>query len=407
MPVQARRRLSSNESSRPPGTGSSTPRGRRSRGGGSTRATRAAGRRTRGKDPGWARILVIAGAVLMMASGGAIVGSKWLISQATGGIEQANLLGIAGKTDAEGGDSLEGPIDMLLLGVDARPDWEESDTRADSIIILHIPATHDQAYLISIPRDTEVQIPAFAKSGYGGGTAKATEAFFHGAQNGAGYAGGAQLMAATIKKLTGISFDGAAIIDFGGFKSVIDALGGIPICVDQDTASRHMTLVDGKPMWNAEAKQVGGQKERVVHKKGCRQMQGWAALDFSRQRYGLDNGDYDRQKNQQKLIKGIAKKAMADGATTNPLKLKELMRAAGEAFVLDTGSTPIPDFVFTLRGVAANDLMMLRTNGGTFNGNGAGREEIDSLSQQMFQAVKNDELAEFVFANPAVLAGKQ
>ena len=103
--------------------------------------------------------------------------------------------------------------------------------------MLHIPASHDQAYLVSIPRDTEVKVPAFPKSKYPGGTAKATEAFFHGAQNGGGWAGGAQLMAATIKNLTGISFDGAAIIDFNGFRGVIDALGTVHLCVDQEVES--------------------------------------------------------------------------------------------------------------------------------------------------------------------------
>ncbi|MDG4763138.1 LCP family protein [Solwaraspora sp. WMMD406] len=403
MPVQTRRRTTSIESANPHAARGGSGR----RPGGRGRSSGPASKRTRRKDPGWARAMVIMGAVLMMLSGTTIVGSKWLIDQATGNIDQANLLGVAGKTDAEGGDSLEGPIDLLLLGIDHRGSWAESDTRADTIIILHIPATHDQAYLISIPRDTEVQVPAFPASGFSGGTAKATEAFFHGAQNGAGHAGGAQLMAETIKGMTGISFDGAAIINFSGFRAVIDSLGSIPICVDADTPSAHMTLVDGKPMWNSDADKVSGDKQQVVHEKGCRQMEGWEALDFSRQRYGLENGDYDRQKNQQKLLKGMAKKAMADGVMTNPLKLRELMEAAGKAFVLDTGGVPVADFVFTLRGVAANDLVMLRTNGGSFNGNGQGREELDELSRDMFRAVKDDNLAEFILANPTVLAGQQ
>ncbi|WBB96757.1 MULTISPECIES: LCP family protein [unclassified Solwaraspora] len=406
MPVQTRRRSTSTESGNPLAARGSA--GRRSSGRSGPGSGRSgSGRRPRRKDPIWARTMVVLGALLMMLSGTTIVGSKWLIAQATSGIEQSNLLGVAGKTDAEGGDSLEGPIDMLLLGIDHRGSWAESDTRADTIIILHIPATHDQAYLISVPRDTEVEIPPFDKSGWPGGVGKATEAFFHGAQNGAGHAGGAQLMAETIKNLTGVSFDGAAIINFSGFKSVIDSLGSVRLCVDEDTPSIHMTLVDGQPMWNSDAAKVSGEKQQVVHKKGCREMQGWEALDFSRQRYGLDNGDYDRQKNQQKLIKAMAKKAMASGVMTNPLKLNELIDAAGKAFVLDTGKVALPDFVFTLRGVAANDLVMLRTNGGSFNGNSAGRENIDPLSQDMFQAVKNDNLAEFILANPTVLAGQE
>ena len=46
----------------------------------------------------------------------------------------------------------------------------------------------------------------------------------------------------------------------------------------------HMSYVDGKPMWNADAKKTGKPRTPVVHKKGCREMEGWAALDYSRQR---------------------------------------------------------------------------------------------------------------------------
>ncbi|SCL15580.1 transcriptional attenuator, LytR family [Micromonospora rhizosphaerae] len=373
--------------------------------GGGTRG--AAKKRSRRKDPLWARLTLIFGAVLMMTSGLAIVGSKAVIGQATGSIDQGNLLGEAGKTDAEGGNSLDGPIDMLLLGVDARERWAADDVRSDSIIILHIPATHDQAYLISIPRDTEAQIPPFKKSGYRGGTDKINAAFQAGARNGGGWEGGAQLMAKTIKNMTGISFDGAAIINFGGFKNVIDALGTVRICVSHEVKSHHMSMVDGKPMWNAEAKKTGKPYTPVVHKKGCREMEGWEALDYSRQRYGLPKGDYDRQQNQQQLIKAMARKATQDGTLTNPIKLNRLIKAAGKAFILDTGGVPIEDFIFTMKGVTGNDLTMLRTNGGTFNSNGSGKEALNPLTMEMFTAVKDDKLAEFVFANPSVLSTRK
>jgi len=384
-----------------PGKGNTRP----GKGGTGPKAAKAGGKRR--KDPLWAKLVTIAGAVLMVTSGGAIVGSKALFEGATSTIEQTNLLGEAEKTAAEGGNSLEGPIDMLLLGVDARARWDVNDTRADTIIILHIPASHDQAYLISIPRDTEVQVPPFKKNGYPGGVAKATEAFFHGAQNGGGWAGGAQLMAMTIKKLTGISFDGAAIIDFNGFKGVIDALGSVRMCVKQEVTSKHMSYVDGKPMWNADAKKTGKPRTPVVHKKGCREMKGWEALDYSRQRYGLRNGDYDRQQNQQQLIKAMARKAMEQGVMTNPLKLNALLKAAGKAFVLDTGGTPLADFIFTMRGVTANDLVLLRTNDGTFNGNERGREVLKPISREMFAAVKEDRLAEFILDNPSVVSSSK
>lgn len=364
-------------------------------------------KRTKRKDPLWAKLTVIVGAVLMMTSGLAIVGSKAVIGQATSNIKQGNLIGDAGKSDAEGGNSLDGPIDMLLLGVDARASWDADDVRSDSIIILHIPASHDQAYLISIPRDTEARIPAWSKGGWNGGVEKINAAFQIGARNNGGWEGGAQMMAKTLKSMTGISFDGAAIINFGGFKKIIDQLGTVRICVSHTVPSYHMSYVDGKPMWNADAKKTGKPRTPVVHKKGCREMKGWEALDYARQRHGLPNADYDRQQNQQQLIKAMAKRATEKGMLTNPLKLNSMMKAAGESLMLDTGKVSMEDLIFTLKGLNGNDLVTLRTNGGTYATNASGREGLNELSMEMFRAVKEDKLADFVVANPNVLSTRK
>jgi hypothetical protein len=88
----------------------------------------------------------------------------------------------------------------------------------------------------------------------------------------------------------------------------------------------------------------------------------------------------------------------------NPLKVNALIKAAGKAFVLDTGGAPVADFVFTLKGVTANDMVLLRTNNGTFAGNGRGRETLTPLSRAMFAALRQDRLAEFVADHPGVLA---
>jgi LCP family protein required for cell wall assembly len=357
-----------------------------------------------GRAPLWAKFAVVLGTLLMLGSAGGLLGSRWLIGTATGAVVQQNLLGTGKKTAAQGGTDLKGPIDVLLLGVDARKRWAVDDLRADTIIVLHIPAAHDRAYLMSVPRDTEVRVPAFGRSGYPGGTAKATEAFFHGAQHGGGWAGGAQLLAQTLKNATGVSFDGAAIIDFGGFRGVIEALGGVRMCVDQRVRSRHMVYVDGRPTWLADARRSGRPTRPVWHEKGCKQMAGWEALDYARQRYGLTNGDYDRQRHQQQLIKAMVRKAGTAGVLTNPVKVNRLIKAAGEAFVLDTGGVPVADFVLTLRRITSGDMVMLRTNDGTFNGNSRGREEFTARTEEMFAAVRQDRMGEFVRRHPAVVA---
>lgn len=358
--------------------------------------TATAGRKGKRRDPLWARLVVIFGAVLMMLSGVGIVGGKVLLDRYTGAVAQENLLGSA----VSEGKELDGALNFLLLGIDERA-RDPGNTRSDTIMIAHVPATHDQAYLLSVPRDTWVDVPAFPKSGYGGGHAKVTEAFFHGSQNGAGRAGGAELVALTLKRLTGLSFNGAAIIDFNGFKRVIDAIGGVDMCVDHKVTSAHMRLVDGKPMWLADARKLGGGSPVTYH-VGCRHMPGWQALDYSRQRYGLPGGDYDRQRHQQQLVKAMVKGMMSKGVVTNPVKLDKVLRAAGKAFTLDTGGVGLTDFIFTLKGVAANDLVMLRTNGGKFNSakiQGESAESLTEESRQMFAAAKADRLAEFVLTH--------
>ena len=161
-------------------------------------------------------------ALLMMASGGAILGTRLLIGSYTSTIEQKNLLGDAAGTG--GRASIEGAINVLLVGVDQRPDNDEP-IRSDSIIILHIPASHDQAYLVSIPRDLLVEIP-------GHGHAKINAAFAFGAGKERKRESGMRLLAQTVQKATGITFDGGAIVDFGGFQKVVEELGGVDMCID-------------------------------------------------------------------------------------------------------------------------------------------------------------------------------
>jgi LCP family protein required for cell wall assembly len=356
-------------------------------------------------SPLWARLIIVLGALLMMASGGAIVGSKLLIGRYTGNINQETLIGPGEEKKPADGKALEGPINILLLGVDERL-RNPGDIRSDTIIILHIPATHDQAYLVSIPRDTLVDVPAFKPSRYGGGRTKITEAFYAGYQNGAGRPGGAQLVAKVINQLTGIQFNGAAIIDFRGFKRVIDALGGVNMCVDHQVTSAHMRLVDGKPMYIGDAEKHGG-GEPVVHKKGCRRMAGWEALDYSRQRYGLPRGDYDRQRHQQQLIKAMAKEATNKGMITEMPKLDRVIQAAGAAFTLDTGGVPIADFVFTLKGMAGNDLVLVKTNNGDFNSagiKGTSAETLSPESLEMFGAVRDGTLADWLISHPSYVS---
>jgi LCP family protein required for cell wall assembly len=373
----------------------------------------------RRRDPLWARLTVVVGAVLMMTSGIAIVGAHAIIGNATSNIETTNLLGgDAAAAEQPGGNDIDGPVNMLLVGIDARPPGSsETSVLADTIVVLHIPASHDQAYLVSLPRDWRVDIPAYAKTGSGASVGKINGAFSKGYQGSGSElekrARGVDSLAQTVHTLTGIKFNGAAIIDFAGFEAVVKTLGGVNMCVDERAESIHLGIdKKGKiyKLWYKEG--VGIQDlpagaKPVVHEKGCRRMSAQLALDYARIRKSLPNGDYDRQRHQQQLIKAIAKEATSKGVITNPIKLNNVIKAAGKAFVLDTQGIPVEDFIFTLRGVAANDLVLIKTNAGKFNTqkvNGQEFEQLSEESMQMLGAVRDGRLAEFVISNPQFIA---
>jgi LCP family protein required for cell wall assembly len=365
---------------------------------------RSGERPRRARTPWWARIAIIFGALLMVASGVALVGQKALVARYSRNVPQQDLLGDAKEPEQQ---EAQGPLNILMVGLDARPGESIAASRADTIIILHVPASRDRAYLISVPRDLMVQVQPYPKSGYAGGRAKMTEAYFHGAQGGAGVKG--EVLAHTIKDTLGVTFNAAAIINFSSFEKVIDALGGVDMCVDERVASIHLVRTPAGKVVNIEnEKNPAAIGTPIVYEKGtCRRFAAWEALDYSRQRYNLPNGDYDRQRHQQQLLKAILKAATSRGLITNPGKLDRVIQAAGSAFILDTGGVPLADWVFSLRGITTNGLTMLRTNGGktqTKLVDGIAFELLQPTSQAMFTAVKNDTLDAFIQAHPENVA---
>jgi LCP family protein required for cell wall assembly len=364
-------------------------------------------KRKKVRSPLWAKLTATLGVLVALIGFGGVVAAKSLMGDLTGSIEVGSTTedSTGQQTKQAAGTALKGAIDILMLGLDTREGWAANTSRADTIIILHIPASHDQAYLISIPRDAEVPIPSWSKAGFPGTSHdKINSAFFFGSQRNQGWTGGAGLMKKTVSELTGITFDGVVIIDFDGFRNVIAALGGVYMCVERDTWSSHyIRQANGGHKYYSYH---GDYKlpNSWIHKKGCRNMQPWEALDYSRQRYGLPNSDYDRQRHQQQLLRSMAKKATSAGIITNPLKLGELTKAAGSSLKMDTGGVPLDDFIFTLKALAGSDLVALKTNSGTYAKSSVGTGEgITEGTRELFTAAKDDRLGEFIMENPQYL----
>ncbi len=386
-----------------------TPPGKTARGG------RGGGGKRR--DPLWARLMVVFGALLMLVSGVAIFGSKFLVAQATKSVTQQNLLGGAGQDRAH--VSINGAKNILLVGVDARTNQNPNDPiRSDSIIILHIPASHDRGYLVSIPRDSLVNIPAYnnGKVKYSGGQNKINAAFAFGGQGLTGAdarSHGFELLAKTIQNLTGITFDAGAIVDFGGFQDVVSVLGTVHMYVDEQTTSiwlgtDNKTGKYAAPFHINDDGTVGRAIPGVtpqVYNVGWHDFPAYQALDYVRQRDLLANHDldYGRQRHQQQFIKAVFKQIVSSGTLTSPSKLSKVLDAVGKAVTVDNGGVPLEDWIYAMRGVNPNDLITVKTNDGNLNPgkwNGQDVELLSDTSMDLLHAVKADSMDGFITQHP-------
>ncbi|GAA2330528.1 LCP family protein [Dactylosporangium salmoneum] len=350
-----------------------------------------------GHDPIWARAIIVFGLAIVLVSGTAVAGVSILSRRYTANIHQSTLLGDnsragAGNADEPQHTDIKGPLNFLLLGSDLRALDPQDGQRSDSIIILHIPATMDRAYLLSVPRDLRVRIPAFATTGFRGVSHEKINGAF---QYGGGGEGGVQLLSETLHELLGIQFDGAAIVNFDGFKAAVDLLGGVDMCIDQKVTSIHVGFDD---KGNYLSPDRGGHPQ--VYEPGCHHLEPWQALDLVRQRKSLPNGDYDRQKNQQKFIRAMLNRAKEKGLTTNPIAADKFIRAIGQALTVDLNGMQLADLMFALRNVSPDNLMGLQVPSEPQDIGGISYVVALPESEALYKAVREDLLDSWSVENP-------
>jgi LCP family protein required for cell wall assembly len=361
--------------------------------------------------PRWARWCAVLGALLMVGSGGTIVFSQVLVARYADSVKTEDLFGdeaVGATPDAK--SDIKGPLDILLVGIDPRD--PQTLPLADSIMVVHVSADLGSAYVFSIPRDTFVAIPPFEKAGWRGGKDKINAAMAHGSKVPGELPSavrGFELLSKTVSDLTGIErFDAGAIINFDGFVKVVDAMGGVDLYVDELTKSEHLKPDGSKRPLNPRDREhyMGPQK---VYEVGDHHMEGWEALDFVRQRYGLKGTDYGRQRHQQQFLKAMAKKATSGDVVTNPAKLDAVLRAAGESLIFNGRGRSVVDYAFALKGIRPDSMMMVKLSGGGITGdNGAYLgEALQSGTDDFFKAVRDDTLAQFLTSNPQFLNGGQ
>ncbi|WP_018349127.1 LCP family protein [Longispora albida] len=332
------------------------------------------------RSPLWARLCLVFGLVLSLGAGGTLVAFELVKNKVEGSITQRDLLG-RGEPENQARREVDGPLNILLAGLDYRKDDPESQKfqRADSIMWVHIPRDHKSAYILSIPRDLRVEIPAFAPSKFGGRTEKINEAFGDGMGNGKGREGGMQLLVKTVEQVTGARFDMAGIIDWYGFTGITGELGGVTMCLDTPIKSHHSDY---------------------TFPKGCQHYNGHRGLELVRQRYDVPGGDYGRQKLQQQFVKQILKQAMGKDVLTNPVKLNALVKTVGDSLVLDKGGYELSDLVWSLKGITPENIIPMQVPHKSLKINGTDYESLEQpRASELFKAMADERIDSFLVAN--------
>lgn len=272
---------------------------------------------------GLRRVLVALGAlglVLALAIGG---GLWFLTNRYAGNVERVadvftdldNETRPAPPTPAQ--EAREEPVTFLLVGSDSRADTapgELPDGRSDAIMIARFSADRQHAQLISVPRDSWVDIP-----GYGKNKINAAYSF-----------GGPSLLIQTLEQLTEVRIDHYVAIDFDGLIQVTDDLGGVDVEVSQTTS------------WGP-----------YTFEAGTNHLDGDEARWYLGQRYDLPGGDFDRVQRQQQYLQAMFGKLFSSNTFTDPARLDNALLAVTNAVTVDDtlGNGALVSLAYSLRNV--------------------------------------------------------
>lgn len=317
------------------------------------------------------RIVLITLLVLALLGGGAAVAAGLYVRSLESGIERVDAFDQVPE-DSRPAKVAQDAKNILILGSDTRDPTNTGGSRSDTIIVAHLPKDRSSAQLVSIPRDTWVNVPKSKDGKHGGRDAKINAAYAW---------GGIPLMVQTVEKFTGVRIDNVAIVDFAGFKEIVDALGGVQINVEEGFTSTHSLL-------------PGGRRE---FKAGRQNMDGAQALDYARERFAFKDGDFARIRHQQQVIRAILDKAASGGTLANPAKLTAFIKASADAVSVDR-TLSLLDMGTELRHLRSGNLTFV-----TSPTQGTGRVGSESVvfadkekAKKFYDAVRQDAVPEIL-----------
>lgn len=285
-------------------------------------------RRKIGKIIKWAAITLVV-AVLGLGAYFVIKGSM-----AGGNVFKGNLFDAITKNDPLKQD-LNGRSNFLIFGTEAGSDsleHQQNPYLTDSIMVLSVDQEKKNAYMISLPRDLWVKFILPQEDGcmysYQG---KINEQFKWASCEGKQYEYGAEALSKTVGEVLGIDIQYYVAVNFESVVDAVDAVGGVDVVIE---TSDPRGILDRNFDWKC-----GYRCYYVNYKNGEKvHLDGEHALALARARnapgaypgYGLPNGNFDREKNQQKVLKALREKALSVGTLTNIGAVTGLIDAMGE-----------------------------------------------------------------------------
>lgn len=244
-------------------------------------------------------------------------------------------------------------VNILILGSDAREGNEQfaaddvDGQRPDTTILAHISADRSRVEMVSIPRDSIVDIPECQRSDGTVSPPRPQEmfnaAFDFGAQSGE-ESDGAACTLKTVEALTGVYVHHFVVVDMTGFVNMVDALEGVPMCIPH---------------------YINSPKADLELQPGNQVFDGRTALGFARARTGVglgDGSDTGRIARQQELLAATARAVLGKNLLTDVPELIRFLNATTRSLTVSSGLSGIPDMAglgFSLRGISPEDIVFL------------------------------------------------
>ncbi|MFB8123271.1 LCP family protein [Streptomyces bacillaris] len=263
---------------------------------------------------------------------------------------------------------------ILLIGSDSRAGDNSKygrddggSQRSDTTILLHLAADRKSATAVSLPRDLMVEIPACRT-----GDDKETRERF-GQFNSAFELGGTACTIRTVERLTGIRIDHHMVVDFNGFKDMVDAVDGVEICLKEpiDDKDAHLELPAGRQTLNGEE-----------------------ALGYVRARKTLGDGsDTERMERQQRFLGALVNKMQSNGVLLNPTRLYPVLDAATKSLTTDPGLDSLRDLydlVRSMRDVPTDQVQFLTVPRQPYRNNPNRDELVEPDASELFKQLRED-----------------